>query len=143
MNQGIEGGIVVGSIVSFTIELDKNGRPQAREARLEADKENEDDQGWAGLRIGDALGKVFKGTVKSFNVSRGFGFLTAPELQRLFPGKDVYVAQTQVPDNRPLTSGRCAQTHRMLTRFRRCGRRGLRWNLLYTSPSRGSHRPRI
>lgn len=43
----------------------------------------------------------------------------------------------QVPDNRPLTSGRCAQTHRMLTRFRRCGRRGLRWNLLYTSPSRG------
>ncbi|CAK9042293.1 unnamed protein product [Durusdinium trenchii] len=105
MNQGIEGGIVVGSIVSFTIELDKNGRPQAREARLEADKENEDDQGDHRLRIGDALGKVFKGTVKSFNVSRGFGFLTAPELQRLFPGKDVYVAQTQVPDNRPLTSG--------------------------------------
>lgn len=112
MNQGIEGGILVGSEVSFTVELNKSGKPQAREARLEAEKSDLAEaaepgtSNASGPRAADLLGKVFKGTVKSFNVARGFGFLTCPELKGTpFSGRDIYVSLAQVPDQRPLTTG--------------------------------------
>lgn len=35
LNQAVEGGIVVGSTVSFVVELSKDGKPQARRAVLE------------------------------------------------------------------------------------------------------------
>lgn len=113
MNQGIEGGILVGSEVSFTVELNKSGKPQAREARLEAEKsdlaevtEPGGTSNASGRERSELLGKVFKGTVKSFNVARGFGFLTCPELKgTAFSGRDIYVSLAQVPDQRPLTTG--------------------------------------
>eukprot|EP00435_Cladocopium_sp_Y103_P014092 s3599_g3.t1 len=106
MNQGIEGGILVGSEVSFTVELNKSGKPQAREARLEAEKSEQPEAAEPGPRAADLLGKVFKGTVKSFNVARGFGFLTCSELKgTAFSGRDIYVSLAQVPDQRPLTTG--------------------------------------
>lgn len=105
MNQGIEGGIVVGSVVSFTLELNKSGKPQAREAKLEVEKSEQAEEE-TGQKGSDALGKVFKGTVKSFNISRGFGFLTCRDLIGTpYAGRDIYVSQAQVPGNRPLSTG--------------------------------------
>mgnify|MGYP002804322280 FL=1 len=106
MNQGIEGGIVVGSVVSFTLELNKSGKPQAREAKLEAEKSEQPLEEETGPKGADVLGKVFKGTVKSFNISRGFGFLTCRDLIGTpYAGRDIYVSQTQVPGHRPLSTG--------------------------------------
>eukprot|EP00434_Breviolum_minutum_P027544 symbB.v1.2.024364.t1/scaffold2300.1/size82923/3 len=103
---GIEGGIVVGSVVSFTLELNKSGKPQAREAKLEAEKSEQPLEEETGPKGADVLGKVFKGTVKSFNISRGFGFLTCRDLIGTpYAGRDIYVSQTQVPGNRPLSTG--------------------------------------
>jgi len=103
LSHAVEGGIVVGGMVSFTVELNKEGHPQARNVRLEAVDEHSGDT--ASLEADLAARRqmerqVRRGRVKSFNAARGFGFLVCPELQYAFGGRDIYVSKTQVPDGR-------------------------------------------
>eukprot|EP00440_Ansanella_granifera_P062397 gb/GFBE01067652.1/.p1 GENE.gb/GFBE01067652.1/~~gb/GFBE01067652.1/.p1 ORF type:complete len:356 (+),score=69.55 gb/GFBE01067652.1/:1-1068(+) len=114
LNQAVEGGIVVGGPVSFTIEMSKDGKPQARNVRIEESIPAESapvaasSSGYGRSGYGNSMpnpmssakdleGKVFRARVKSFNSDRGFGFLVCPELQHSFGGRDIYVANSQVP----------------------------------------------
>ncbi|CAE7566945.1 unnamed protein product [Symbiodinium sp. CCMP2456] len=97
LNQAVEGGIKLGSLVSFTLEMSKDGKPQARNARMEAEKVDRPKTSAPGQEARELVGKVFKGRVKSFNATNGFGFLTCEELKSKFNGRDIYVNHTQVP----------------------------------------------
>lgn len=105
LNQAVEGGIKLGSLVSFTLEMSKDGKPQARNARMEAEKVDRPKTSAPGQEARELVGKVFKGRVKSFNATNGFGFLTCEELKSKFNGRDIYVNHTQVPGGGPLISG--------------------------------------
>ncbi|CAE7840877.1 unnamed protein product [Symbiodinium necroappetens] len=109
LNQAVEGGIKLGSLVSFTLEMSKDGKPQARNARMEAEKVDRPKTSAPGQEARELVGKVFKGRVKSFNATNGFGFLTCEELKSKFNGRDIYVNHTQVPGGGPLISGQCSQ----------------------------------
>jgi len=105
LNQTVEGGIVIGAAVSFTLEVSAAGKPQARNILLE-------------VLLGGACGtlaesgaglqgefdKMHRGRVKSFNAAQGYGFLTCPELSELCGGHDIFVSKAQVPGER-LTPG--------------------------------------
>jgi len=108
LNQAVDGGIVVGGRVSFTVEENKNGKPQARNVRLEAVGVDGPTTVTADMlaakesvsalqaHMVPGKGMAMRGRVKSFNVSRGFGFITCPELQYAFGGRDIYVSQKEV-----------------------------------------------
>jgi len=101
LNQEVAGGIVIGGIVSFAVEFNKNGKPQARRCVLEEEKPNRDKvQKNAGNSVTSLVGQVHRGRVKSFNAQRGFGFINAMEIQHHFSGRDVYVAKNQAPDGK-------------------------------------------
>ncbi|CAE6954835.1 unnamed protein product [Symbiodinium sp. CCMP2592] len=87
LNQAVEGGIKLGSLVSFTLEMSKDGKPQARNARMEAEKVDRPKTSAPGQEARELVGKVFKGRVKSFNATNGFGFLTCEELKSKFAGR--------------------------------------------------------
>eukprot|EP00929_Paragymnodinium_shiwhaense_P081464 TRINITY_DN4262_c0_g1_i1.p1 TRINITY_DN4262_c0_g1~~TRINITY_DN4262_c0_g1_i1.p1 ORF type:complete len:577 (+),score=78.06 TRINITY_DN4262_c0_g1_i1:85-1815(+) len=97
LNQEVEGGRIVGSLVSFTIELNKDGKPQARNVRLE--DANTDEMGVdarkASLPDKGTRGGVYRGRVKSFNAKTGFGFLFCPQLHGMF-NKDIFVSKAEV-----------------------------------------------
>jgi len=108
LNQAVEGGVVIGGTVSFIVEVNKDGKPQARDVRLE------DTSGAGAAHHGNvALGHVpchearqgqkHRGHVKSFNAARGFGFIVCPDLQPVFEGGDIYVSKTQLGENRITT----------------------------------------
>jgi cold shock CspA family protein len=88
LNQHVEGGVVVGGLVSFSVEVN-GGRPQARQVVLQERKAPVD------LNIA-GVGRTYIGRVKSYNAARGFGFITCPELPQPFCGQDVYVAKSHV-----------------------------------------------
>eukprot|EP00931_Biecheleriopsis_adriatica_P078316 TRINITY_DN5177_c0_g1_i1.p1 TRINITY_DN5177_c0_g1~~TRINITY_DN5177_c0_g1_i1.p1 ORF type:complete len:282 (+),score=69.44 TRINITY_DN5177_c0_g1_i1:197-1042(+) len=128
LNQAVEGGIVIGGTVSFSVEMNKDGKPQARNVVLEdstpkpieSAKPKGGNLNYSGYPMGgpmsnhmghmgqmgmgnpmqakDLAGKVFKGRVKSFNSNRGFGFIFCSDLQYAFGGRDVYVGVNQVPN---------------------------------------------
>jgi len=100
LNQAVEGGIVIGSTVSFGIELSKAGRPQARRAiMLEVGSQHTATQYHTRVNHMPGLaGSVYRGCVKSFNALHGFGFLTCPDLMYTFGGRDVYISKMQVPN---------------------------------------------
>lgn len=99
LNQAVEGGIIIGSTVSFCIELSKAGRPQARRAIvLEVGNQHTANQYHTSVNYMPGLaGSVYRGCVKSFNALHGFGFLTCPDLMYTFGGRDVYISKMQVP----------------------------------------------
>mmetsp|Transcript_64130 Transcript_64130/g.150506 ORF Transcript_64130/g.150506 Transcript_64130/m.150506 type:complete len:376 (-) Transcript_64130:207-1334(-) len=103
LNQAVEGGIVIGSLVSFSLEISKDGRPQARHVKMEAAKADKPQSAVTGPAADELVGKVFKGRVKSFNATNGFGFLMCDELKAKF-GRDIYVTRTQAPSG-PLLPG--------------------------------------
>lgn len=92
LNQAVEGGIIIGSTVSFCIQLSKSGKPQARRVFMVAEG-NQYTANMPGL-----AGSVYRGCVKSFNGLHGFGFVTCPELMYTFGGRDVYISKMQVPN---------------------------------------------
>lgn len=114
LNQAVEGGIAIGGIVSFEVEVSKAGKPQARRVVLEVapattyhvagGEENDGAAAAAASLAASAVtpagGPLYRGRVKSFNAARGFGFLACPELQRTFGGRDIYVSRAQAPDGR-------------------------------------------
>jgi len=95
LNQAVEGGIVIGGVVSFVLYW-KNGRPQARDVILEAAPTAKDEAAKQKERM-EELDKVHHGRVKSFNSSRGFGFLACPDLSNKFGGRDIFISRAQVP----------------------------------------------
>lgn len=107
LNQAVEGGVIIGSTVSFSVEISKAGKPQAREIVLEKDalprppptapREGRNSPGAAAVAL---IGSVFCGRVKSFNAARGFGFLICQELDPYFEGRDVYISRSEAPDGR-------------------------------------------
>jgi len=100
LNHAVDGGIVVGGVVSFAIELNKAGKPQARRIRLEdisgvQEAKKAADPGIASYTASEQ----YRGRVKSFNSARGFGFISCPEMLRhMFNGRDIYVSRAQAPD---------------------------------------------
>eukprot|EP00450_Noctiluca_scintillans_P015111 CAMPEP_0194513954 /NCGR_PEP_ID=MMETSP0253-20130528/46266_1 /TAXON_ID=2966 /ORGANISM="Noctiluca scintillans" /LENGTH=364 /DNA_ID=CAMNT_0039357553 /DNA_START=1 /DNA_END=1095 /DNA_ORIENTATION=- len=97
LNQHVEGGVVVGGLVSFSVEVNA-GRPQARHVTLQ-ERKPPIDANIAGV------GRTYGGRVKSYNASRGFGFITCPELPQVFRGQDIYVAKSHVSGG-DLSAGR-------------------------------------
>eukprot|EP00928_Gymnodinium_smaydae_P091373 TRINITY_DN75097_c0_g1_i1.p1 TRINITY_DN75097_c0_g1~~TRINITY_DN75097_c0_g1_i1.p1 ORF type:complete len:536 (-),score=116.64 TRINITY_DN75097_c0_g1_i1:103-1665(-) len=94
LNQNVDGGIVIGGIVSFSIELNAQGKPQARKVCLEAKSAPEPiNNTYGGLQD-----RIFTGRVKSFSTHRGFGFVVCPDLVAYLGGVDIYVAKAQVPE---------------------------------------------
>jgi len=106
-NQAVEGGIQFGGTVAFTLEISRDGRPQATNIVMK-DVGPKAGQGPAGPSSmqPELVGKVFRGRCKSFNVNRGFGFLACSEVQAAFAGRDIYVSNAQVPEEGRLTAGR-------------------------------------
>jgi len=101
LNQEVQGGIQIGGTVSFDVEVSNSGKPQARNVVLEESKPKTSAAGLiSGAGAKDLVGKVYIGRVKSFNSSRGFGFIACKELQHSFGGRDIYVGRSQAPDDR-------------------------------------------
>lgn len=101
LNQAVEGGVVVGSTVSFALELNKNGKPQARRVVLEdASTAKTSTPAKPSQELSSQIrGIQYQSKVKSFNTSRGFGFIaTPPDLQYSFGGRDIYLSKNQIPD---------------------------------------------
>jgi len=102
LNQAVEGGIIIGSTISFCIELSSAGRPQARRAivlEVGNQQSNNKYQTQTSMSFMPGLaGSVYRGCVKSFNGLHGFGFLTCPDLVYAFGGRDVYISKMQVPN---------------------------------------------
>jgi cold shock CspA family protein len=107
-NQAVEGGIIVGGIVSFVVELNKDGKPQARKIRLE-----QEGSGGADMRTirappysvagptaftSQMPSQLLHGRVKSFNEARGFGFVVCRDTEYQLYGRDIFVSKAQVPD---------------------------------------------
>eukprot|EP00930_Biecheleria_cincta_P060906 TRINITY_DN46489_c0_g1_i1.p1 TRINITY_DN46489_c0_g1~~TRINITY_DN46489_c0_g1_i1.p1 ORF type:complete len:405 (+),score=75.59 TRINITY_DN46489_c0_g1_i1:40-1215(+) len=110
-NQAVQGGIHIGGTVAFTLEISRNGRPQASNIVMqELPKSGADgrSQGPSGPSVmqKELVGKVFRGRCKSFNANRGFGFIACNEVQIAFGGRDIYVSHAQVPEEGRLTAGR-------------------------------------
>lgn len=110
-NQAVEGGIHIGGRVAFTLEISRDGRPQAKDIIIQdlpksgADSRPQGPSGPSTMQK-DFVGKVFRGRCKSFNANRGFGFIACSEVQIAFGGRDIYVAHAQVPEEGRLTAGR-------------------------------------
>lgn len=95
-------GATVGATISFTIELNKDGKPQARNVSVEAPgikkKENDAMQIMNDMLTEiatQALEKNYLGYIKSFNQGNGFGFIACGETHRIF-GRDVFLHQSQL-----------------------------------------------
>eukprot|EP00415_Alexandrium_ostenfeldii_P001484 UN1484 len=116
LTHAVEGGLVIGSTVSFTVEINKNGKPQARQVVLEdVGPGSQMLSGGPGATAGIAE-KVYVGRVKSFNVGRGFGFVMCSELMHTFGGRDIYVSKGHAPEGR-LTPGQEVQFHLQVDRY--------------------------
>lgn len=102
LNQAVEGGIVVGGQVTFSVEINKSGKPQARNVVLE--KGVNSVEAPVDPSLSKVVGEVFNGHIKSFNIGRGLGFIVCPDLQRAFGGRDIYLSKTHAPEGR-LTAG--------------------------------------
>jgi len=87
-NQAVEGGVEVGSSVSFEVTLNPDGRPQARHSvrRFEDRTSNVKED------------KVYRGKVRSFNSNQGFGFIECEQAKTQFE-RDVFLHQQQVNDH--------------------------------------------
>lgn len=107
-NQAVEGGIHIGGRVAFTLEISRDGRPQAKDIVLQELPKSGADSRSSGpsMMQQDLVGKVFRGRCKSFNANRGFGFIACSEVQIAFGGRDIYVSHAQVPEEGRLTAGR-------------------------------------
>jgi cold shock CspA family protein len=102
VNQAIDGGIVVGSMVSFTLEV-RNGKPQARNCVLEdlstAQSSPKEHDAPGAVVPGPQAGQLHRGRVKSFNASKGFGFISSRDAQYTQAGqRDIYVSRQQAPE---------------------------------------------
>lgn len=98
LNQAVEGGIVVGGQVSFAVEINKSGKPQARNVVLEKGEKSIDAP--VDPSLSKIVGELFNGRIKSFNIGRGLGFIVCPDLQRAFGGRDIYLSKAQAPEGR-------------------------------------------
>lgn len=98
LNQAVIGGIVVGSQVTFSVEM-KNGKPQARDVMLEEDSRRQPEKEFdaPGVQVPGPQAGSHRGRVKSFNAAKGFGFIASKDLQYQFGGRDIYVSRTQAP----------------------------------------------
>lgn len=96
LNHAVEGGITVGGQVSFTVELNQSGKPQARDVKLEI----EEAPNHIDPSVSEMVGETFNGRIKSFNSGRGLGFISCYDLQRVFGGRDIYLSKTQAPEGR-------------------------------------------
>jgi cold shock CspA family protein len=134
LNQSVAGGCIVGSMVSFSIEIVK-GKPQARNVMLEDDPAMHKpvkDFDAPGTAVPGPQAAVNRGRVKSFNAAKGFGFISSRELQYNFGGRDVYVSKTQAPDGN-LTVGQEVEFQLVLDRQGQPQAR----EVTYVAPKRG------
>jgi cold shock CspA family protein len=113
----VASGAKVGSTVSFTIDLNKDGKPQARSVEvvspndkaLKPSTQASGDQG-PGAAFQEMLSSVdeyvegivsesqhFTGYVKSFSKESGFGFVACDDTHRIF-GRDVFLHQSSLGD---------------------------------------------
>lgn len=103
LNVEVLGGTMIGGTVSFSVEFNKHGKPQARQVVLE---EKPSAPGKGGGRpdqpagVQAMIGQLHRGRIKSFNAQRGYGFVSAMEVQKHFSGRDIYVSKNQAPDGR-------------------------------------------
>mmetsp|Transcript_44417 Transcript_44417/g.96547 ORF Transcript_44417/g.96547 Transcript_44417/m.96547 type:complete len:740 (+) Transcript_44417:198-2417(+) len=76
-------GLTVGTAVSFSVRVNKRGQPQAVDVTQDA----EDESTWVG-------------TIKSFDPSKGYGFISCAEAFERYE-RDVFVHSQQMKDFRP------------------------------------------
>lgn len=97
-NQAVEGGTVVGGRVSFSLEISRDGKPQARQVILEAMPEHSSKHKQGNAAVVEES-KKYTGRVKSFNAQRGFGFIECRNLPISFGGRDVFLSKKECPDS--------------------------------------------
>lgn len=117
LTTAVEGGLIIGSTVSFTLQVNRQGKPQARDVVL-VDAGN-GPQTVSGKPVSDFaqfVEKVYTGRVKSFNLGRGFGFLVCQELMHTFGGRDIYVSKMYAPQGQ-LTPGQEVQFRLQVDRY--------------------------
>eukprot|EP00927_Polykrikos_kofoidii_P078895 TRINITY_DN75695_c0_g1_i1.p1 TRINITY_DN75695_c0_g1~~TRINITY_DN75695_c0_g1_i1.p1 ORF type:complete len:408 (-),score=64.01 TRINITY_DN75695_c0_g1_i1:40-1263(-) len=95
----------VGATVSFTIEMNKEGKPKARNVMLEVEGVQRGapegkPSDIVATQIAEemssaALEKSYVGMIKSYNQSNGFGFIKCDETFNIF-GRDVYLQWSNV-----------------------------------------------
>lgn len=86
-----QSGAVIGATVSFQIELNRSGKPQARDVRVEAPPALTTD----GVDPQAVSKQEFEGNIKSVNQQGGYGFINCEDTYRLFK-KDVFVHHSQL-----------------------------------------------
>lgn len=87
-----------GTPVRFAVQLNNNGKPQARDVSLfnngDAAPNNTVS---AGPTVKQDMDRVFVGRVKKYDATAGFGFLDCTETLRLF-GRDVFLHKNQAEE---------------------------------------------
>lgn len=93
--------VLLGAEVSFSVKMNREGRPQAREVKVEVpglsssgDEKKIERLCPAVDMAGYSPDKTYTGTVKSFNEEKGFGFIACEELHTLF-ARDVFLHHSQ------------------------------------------------
>lgn len=88
----------IGDIVSFSIELREDGMPQARNIQKGGGRHKQPMQQQQPRKRGRAAaadGGRHSGTIASFNFTKGWGYISSPELLAHF-GKDVFLHRDYV-----------------------------------------------
>eukprot|EP00446_Apocalathium_sp_SHHI-4_P004295 CAMPEP_0177191234 /NCGR_PEP_ID=MMETSP0367-20130122/21245_1 /TAXON_ID=447022 ORGANISM="Scrippsiella hangoei-like, Strain SHHI-4" /NCGR_SAMPLE_ID=MMETSP0367 /ASSEMBLY_ACC=CAM_ASM_000362 /LENGTH=254 /DNA_ID=CAMNT_0018638929 /DNA_START=62 /DNA_END=826 /DNA_ORIENTATION=+ len=96
----ISAGLVkVGDIVSFRVELNAKGRPQARDVDMvaEASEAPAASAAVSAAAPSTTLSLWFKGIMRSYSTEKGFGFIVCEEATTMF-GQDVFLHKRQVKD---------------------------------------------
>jgi len=83
-----------GTPVRFAVQLNSNGRPQAREVSLYSSGDAPSKTVTAGPAVTHDKDQVFVGRVKKYDATAGFGFLDCAETLRIF-GRDVFLHKNQ------------------------------------------------
>jgi len=82
---------------SFFFTLNKDSRPQARVVRLQQGAEDDDRSASRNAKFDktDAEDKKYSGRIKSFNASKGYGFISCDETHARF-NRDVFLHHSQL-----------------------------------------------
>lgn len=90
-----------GETVEFTMSLNKDGNPQAVNLSYPKEPVQQFEQmfnqmaQWMGFGAGGQQGERYTGTIKSFSVEKGFGFIECKDLHKMY-GRDTWVHHAQI-----------------------------------------------
>lgn len=90
-----------GDVISFKVQVGKLGQPRAKEIQVVGNLQDPDT---VAMAQDDSLSVRYIGTLKSYNLERGFGFIFCAETYDKF-GSDVFLHKEQTPEKLAVGDG--------------------------------------